>query len=222
MHDSGTLSLPTPDGRLPRLYAIVDVDVAQRAHWRPRDLGRAYLAGGARFIQLRAKSLASGPLLDIAEEMAADTAEAGGLFILNDRPDLAVLAHASGVHVGQDDLPAGEARRLVGPDGIVGLSTHTREQIHAAIESPVSYLAVGPMFDTSTKATGYEAVGLPLLQDAVAAARTRQLPVVAIGGVTLDRAPALIAAGAASVCVITDLMTEDPEARAREYTAALR
>ena len=110
----------------------------------------------------------------------------------------------------------------MGPGRLLGVSTHTREQIRAAVEAPVSYLAVGPMFDTRTKATGYDAVGLPLLQDAVAAARARGLPVVAIGGVTLERAPALIAAGAASVCVITDLLTQDPEARAGEFTAALR
>lgn len=206
---------------LPKLYAIVDVDVAARAGWTARDLGRAYLAGGARLLQLRAKTLASGPLLDLAAAMTEDTVAAGGHLILNDRADLAVLARASGVHVGQDDLPADEARRLVGASHLVGVSTHTREQIRAAVEAPVSYLAVGPMFDTRTKATGYDAAGMPLLQDAVAVARARGLPVVAIGGVTLERAPALIDAGAASVCVITDLLTQDPEARAREFIRQL-
>jgi thiamine-phosphate pyrophosphorylase len=212
------------DWILPKVYAIVDVDVAERAGWAPRDLGRAYLAGGVRFVQLRAKALASGPLLELASAMAEDVVAAGGIFVLNDRADLAVLAAASGVHVGQEDLPPEDARRLVGPDRVVGLSTHTHEQIGAAVAAPISYLAVGPMFETITKETGYTAVGLPLLRDAVTVTRaqTRVVPVVAIGGITLERAPALIDAGAASIAVITDLLTQDPEARARQFAAALR
>jgi thiamine-phosphate pyrophosphorylase len=207
---------------LPRLYAIVDVDVAERAGWAPRDLGRAYLAGGARLLQLRAKTLASGPLLDLATAMSEDARAAGGWLILNDRADLAMLAGAAGVHVGQDDLPAPEARRLVGPDAIVGLSTHTIDQIDSAVQAPISYLAVGPMFETTTKATGYAAVGMELLRRAVAAAQPANLPIVAIGGITLERAPALIDAGAASISIITDLLTHDPELRARQFTTALR
>jgi thiamine-phosphate pyrophosphorylase len=215
--------LPTADYRLPALYAIVDVDVSARAGFAPRDLCRAYLAGGARLIQLRAKSMASGPLLDLASAMSEDVRAAGGMMILNDRADLTVLADASGVHVGQEDLPAEEARRLVGPDRIVGSSTHTRQQIEVAVATPISYLAVGPMFETATKDTGYTAVGLALLRDAVtiASAHPRRLPVVAIGGITLDRAPALIDAGAASVAIITDLITDDPEARARQFVRQL-
>jgi len=203
----------------PKLYAIVDVDVAARAGWAPRDVCRAFLAGGARFVQLRAKSMASGALLDLAGAMSEDVRAAGGILIVNDRADLAVLAGASGVHVGQEDLPGEDARRLVGAERIVGVSTHTREQIQAAVKAPISYLAVGPMFDTATKDTGYTAVGMPLLRDAVAIAREGKLdtPVVAIGGITLERAPALIDAGATSVAVITDLLTEDPEARVRQY-----
>lgn len=207
---------------LPRLYAIVDVDVAERARWTPRDLGRAYLAGGARLLQLRAKTMASGPLLDLAAAMSEDARAAGGWLILNDRVDLAVLAQAAGVHVGQDDLPAADARRLAGPDALVGVSTHTIEQVEAAVAAPVSYVAVGPMFDTTTKETGYAAVGLTLLTRAAAVLRPRAMPIVAIGGITLDRAPALIDAGAASIAVITDLLMHDPEARARQFTTALR
>lgn len=207
---------------LPRLYAIVDADVAERAGWQARDLGRAYLAGGARLLQLRAKSFASGVLLDLASAMTEDASAAGAALIVNDRADLAALSGAAGVHVGQDDLPAVDARQLVGDDRIVGVSTHTLEQVELALTTPVSYLVVGPMFDTQTKATGYAAVGLPLLAGAVRTAQQRGMPVVAIGGITLERAPALIAAGAAAVAVITDLLTDDPEGRARQFARALR
>ncbi len=201
------------------MYAIVDVDVSERAGWAPRDLCRAYLAGGARLIQLRAKSMPSGALLDLASAVSEDVRAAGGTMILNDRADLAVLADASGVHIGQEDVPAETARLLVGLDRIVGLSTHTHDQMRAAMAAPISYVAVGPMFETTTKETGYTAVGLPLLRDAVAMTRaqSRSVPVVAIGGITLERAPALIDAGAASIAVITDLVTDDPEARARQF-----
>jgi len=193
--------------------------VCQRADWAARDLCRAFLNGGARLIQLRAKSMASGPLLDLASVITEDVVAAGGTMILNDRADLAVLADSSGVHVGQEDLPAEDARRLLGPDRIVGLSTHTEAQIQAAIAAPISYLAVGPMFDTTTKDTGYTAVGASLLRTAVVTTRAaaRSMPVVAIGGITLERAPALIDAGAASVAVIADLITGDPEARVRQF-----
>jgi thiamine-phosphate pyrophosphorylase len=223
-HQSPDPRVPTPDSRLPKLYAIVDVDVARRATWTPRDLCRAYLAGGVRFVQLRAKSLASGPFVELAVALAEDVVGAGGLLIVNDRADLAVLAGASGVHVGQDDLPADEARRIVGDARMVGLSTHTIEQVRVALDAPISYIAVGPMFDTTTKDTGYGVVGLEFLRGAVAEVRAggRDTPIVAIGGITLERAPAAIDAGAASVAVITDLLTHDPETRARQFTTALR
>jgi thiamine-phosphate pyrophosphorylase len=215
--------LPSSGRVLPRLYAIVDVDVCERAGWTPRDLCRAYLAGGARLFQLRAKAMASGPLLDLASAMREDVAAADGMLIVNDRADLALLADASGVHVGQEDLPAEDARRIVGADRLVGLSTHTDAQIRAALDALISYLAVGPMFETTTKDTGYAARGTSLLRAAVAASGTarRAVPIVAIGGITLERAPELIDAGAASVAVISDLMTGDPEARARQFVELL-
>lgn len=206
---------------LPRLYAIVDVDVAERAGWTARDLARAYLTGGARLLQLRAKSLASGAFLNLAAGMADDAAAAGAQLIVNDRADLAVLASAAGVHVGQDDLTPTDVRRVVGGDKIVGFSTHTTTQINAALEEPISYLAVGPVFWTGTKQTGYERVGLSLVAEAAGRAAPRQLPVVAIGGITLDTARSVLDAGAASVAVITDLLTGNPEARVREYVKTL-
>jgi thiamine-phosphate pyrophosphorylase len=178
------------------------------------------LEGGARFIQLRAKDLASGPFLALCDEVVELSRSYGALVIVNDRADLALLSKASGVHVGQDDLPPGASRRLLGADAIVGYSTHTPSQIEAAVREPVSYVAVGPVFGTHTKATGYEAVGLELVAEAVRQAEN--LPVVAIGGITLDRAPDVLAAGAASVAVIGDLLsTGDPASRVAEYLAAL-
>lgn len=172
-------------------------------------------------LQLRAKSLESGALLDLAGTINREVQAAGGALIVNDRADVAALAGAAGVHVGQDDLPPDAVRQIVGERALVGLSTHTPAQIEDAVERPVSYIAVGPVFPTETKATGYDQVGLALVDLAARAARARGLPLVAIGGITLATAPGVIAAGASAVAVITDLMGPDPEDRTRQYLAAL-
>src|SRR5262245_5843847 len=151
----------------PVLYAIVDVDVCARTGWMPADLARAYLAGGARLLQLRAKQLASGAMLDLAAEIARDAQTAGGELIVNDRADVAVLAGAAGVHVGQEDLSPADVRRVSGEHLVVGLSTHSTAQIEAALQQPISYLAIGPVFMTATKATGYSERGLEAVSSAV-------------------------------------------------------
>jgi len=139
---------------------------------------------------------------------------------VNDRADLALMSGATGVHVGQDDLAPAAARRLLGPDRYVGYSTHTTAQVDAASIEPVTYIAIGPVFGTRTKATGYEPIGLALVSEAARASRGH--PVVAIGGITLETAPAVIAAGASSVAVIADLLaTGDPAARVRAFLGAL-
>jgi thiamine-phosphate pyrophosphorylase len=206
---------------LPPLYAIVDVDVCVARGRVPRDVARAFLAGGARLLQLRAKHLASGAFLDLACELTDAAVEAGATLIVNDRADIARLAGATGVHVGQDDLSPADVRRVVGAAALVGRSTHTADQIERAVQEPISYLAIGPTFATATKATGYDAIGLDGVADAVRRARPADLPVVAIGGITLDTAARVIAAGAASVAVITDLVDDDPERRVRQYLTAL-
>ena len=206
---------------IPRLYAIVDVDLCARAGRMPMDVARALLAGGARWLQLRAKGWESGPMLELAAAIQSEVERTGGALIVNDRADVAVLARADGVHVGQDDLAPADARRLVGASAIVGISTHTPAQMEAAVQEEVSYLAIGPVFGTGTKVTGYEAVGLEAVRAAVAAAQPRGLPVVAIGGITLDRARSVIDSGAASVAVISDLLVGDPESRARAFMQAL-
>lgn len=180
------------------------------------DLARACLDGGATFLQLRAKRASGGWLLDTAAAIVALSADVQ--LIVNDRADIARLARAAGVHVGQDDLPADAARRIVGSERIVGLSTHTTAQLDAAVREPVDYVAIGPVFGTASKATGYDAVGLAMVQEAAARAHARGLHVVAIGGITLDRAADVVRAGADAVAVIGDLLrTGDPRARVREY-----
>jgi len=153
--------------------------------------------------------------------MVAVAHEGGARIVVNDRADIARLANADGVHVGQEDLDVAEVRAIVGRDAIVGLSTHTREQIDRALESDASYIAVGPIFATSTKQTGYHARGLEL----VAAAAGRGKPVVAIGGITLTNAGSVISAGASAVAVITDLLPSgdlgEIEARVRTFVRTL-
>ena len=204
----------------PRLYAIVDAGVAARAGWTPPDLARAYLDGGARLIQLRAPGVDGATQLDWCRQIVGLAAPAGARVIVNDRCDLALMADADGVHLGQDDLPVEAARRLLGPAALIGLSTHDDAQVDAAMRQPVSYLAIGPVHATRTKDTGHAAVGLEAVRRARAAAGQR--PVVAIGGITLETAPDVIAAGAASVAVIADLLAgADPAGRVRAYVDAL-
>jgi thiamine-phosphate pyrophosphorylase len=205
---------------LSRLQAIVDVDSADRAGWAPADLARAFLDGGARFLQIRAKHLGSAAFLELCDIVVTAAAGYGAAVIVNDRADLAVASRAAGVHVGQDDLPPGAVRRIVGDRAIVGWSTHEVAQIEAAAREPLSYVAVGPVFGTRTKETGYEPVGIELVRTAHGLAG--DVPVVAIGGITLDAAPSVIAAGAACVAVIGDLLAgDDPAARVRAYVDVL-
>jgi thiamine-phosphate pyrophosphorylase len=199
------------------LYAIIDVDLCARAGWAPRALARAYLAGGARLLQLRAKDLGSASFLELATAMVSDAQGVGGQVIVNDRADIAVLSGAAGVHVGQDDLAVADVRSIVGAEAVVGLSTHSRAQLADAVRQPISYVAIGPVFGTATKATGYDAVGLQMIRDAHAIAAPQGIPVVAIGGITLDRVSSVWAAGAASAAVISDLLTDDPAERVAEF-----
>ncbi len=190
------------------------------AGWRAVDLAEAFLGGGARFLQLRAKRLESGPFLELCDAVVALARAADALVIVNDRVDLARLSGAGGVHLGQDDLPPSAARLQLGDAAVIGVSTHSVSQIEAALIEPASYTAVGPIFGTRTKDTGYEAVGLALVSAAASCSGSR--PVVAIGGITLETAPAVRAAGATAIAVIGDLLTGGrPDARVREYLRAL-
>jgi thiamine-phosphate pyrophosphorylase len=186
------------------------------------DLAKAFLDGGARFLQLRAKAMAGGEMLDAATAIAALARSCDAHLVINDRADIARLSAADGVHVGQEDLAPAAVRAIVGEQAIVGLSTHTVDQLDRAATETVSYLAIGPVFGTTTKATGYDAVGLGMVREASRRAAARALPLVAIGGITLDRAVSVIEAGAASVAVIGDLLsTGDPEKRTREFLSRM-
>lgn len=205
---------------LPPLTAIVDAGLAARRGWTVPDLAAAFLDGGARLLQLRAPGVASGALERWCDAVAARAAGCGAAVVVNDRADVARLCGAAGVHLGQTDLPVEAARRVVGESALVGLSTHTDEQLRDALRRPLSYVAVGPVWATRTKDTGHRPLGLPRLRRAAGLAAGT--PVVAIGGVTLERAPRALAAGAASVAVIGDLLAGGtPAARVRAYVERL-
>jgi thiamine-phosphate pyrophosphorylase len=200
------------------LYAILDTALCRERRLEPLAVLDAFLDGGARLIQLRDKVSPSREFLALADVAVARARAAGATVIVNDRADIAAMAKADGVHVGQADLDVEQTRRVVGAAAIVGLSTHDDAQIAAALQTTASYIAVGPIYGTSTKDTGYGARGLELVRTAARGGR----PVVAIGGITLERAAEVIAAGAASVAVISDLLRQDPAMRVRQFRDRLR
>ena len=163
------------------------------------------------------KDDADARFLTLAEALARAAHTSGARLILNDRADIARLAGADGVHVGQDDLPVEHVRAILGPSAMIGVSTHDGDQVDAALAGDASYVAVGPVFATFTKETGYGPRGLDLVRYAAG----RGKPVAAIGGITLERAPDVMLAGASWLAVISDLLRAgDPEARARDYLRA--
>jgi thiamine-phosphate pyrophosphorylase len=200
------------------LYPILDIDLCRARRLDPLAVLDAFLAGGATLIQLRDKSSPTATRLALADAAVVRADAAGARIVINDRADIARLSGAGGVHVGQDDLSVADVRAIVGSDAIVGLSTHDEAQVDAAAATSATYLAVGPTYATATKDTGFSARGLDLVRYAAASGR----PVVAIGGITLARAPEVIAAGAASVAVIADLLADgNPAARVRSFLASL-
>jgi thiamine-phosphate pyrophosphorylase len=200
------------------IYPIIDTTVCSARGIDPFALTEACLRGGATLLQIRAKDDSSAALLALIDRVVAAARPYGARVIVNDRADLARMADAGGVHVGQTDIPVASAMSIVGPGKIVGLSTHDRAQVDAALAGPASYVAVGPIFSTATKATGYDPRGL----DLVSYAAGRGKPIVAIGGITLETAPDVIGAGAYAVAVITDILVQgDPEARVRAYAGRL-
>jgi thiamine-phosphate pyrophosphorylase len=187
-------------------------------------LADAYLAGGARFIQIRAKQAPGAAFLAMCQAIVERARPAGAMVIVNDRADISRLAGADGVHLGQEDLEPAAARQILGGSAVIGLSTHSIDEVRAACRMPVDYIAIGPLFETTTKTTGYDAVGTELVSRAraVLVEAGVEAPIVAIGGMTIERAPSVIRAGADSVAVISDLLaTGHPEARVREYLRAL-
>lgn len=202
---------------LPRLYAILDVDLLRARGLDATSVARTWLDAGVRLIQLRAKTMATGPMLELADALVAAGHADAARVIVNDRADVARMSGADGVHVGQEDLSPTAVRALVGESAIVGLSTHTDAQVEAACDEPISYLAIGPVFESATKTQIYSPVGLDGVARAAARAREAGLPLVAIGGITLDTARSVIEAGAQSVAVISDLIGGDPSRRVRDF-----
>ncbi len=204
------------------LYVICDADICARAGWTLVEFVEACLEGGARFLQVRAKSVAGRDFFAATAAIVGRAKGAGAVVVVNDRVDIALLAGAGGVHLGQEDLPPARARAIAGANAIIGLSTHTPAELHLALEQPVNYIAIGPVFGTMTKETGQEAVGLDHVRHAAARTAARSMPLVAIGGMTLERAASVIRCGAQSIAVISDLLaTGDPKARVREFLDAL-
>jgi thiamine-phosphate pyrophosphorylase len=200
---------------IPRLYAITD-DRRVESHV---EQARRLAAAGVRLIQIRAKRASGRELFAIVSAALAALRGTGARLVVNDRVDVALAAAADGVHVGQDDLPATAAREILGPHRIVGVSTHSTGQAREAARWPVDYVAYGPVFATATKENPDPVVGLEGL---VAARGAVSLPLVAIGGITLETAGAVIAAGADSVALVSDLWTGDPaEARIASYLREL-
>jgi thiamine-phosphate pyrophosphorylase len=204
--------------RLPRFYPILDTGLLQRRGISPVDAALQMLDAGARILQLRHKEFYSAAALDQAERIAGLCRDAGASFVIDDRADIASMLSA-GVHLGQDDLSPSEARRVL-PAGLIGFSTHNALQLRAAAAEPADYLAIGPVFATMSKENPDPVLGLDELR------RLRRLtdrPLVAIGGITLANALEVLAAGADSVAVISDLYPEDSNIheRAAEWIAVV-
>ncbi len=201
---------------LPRLYVILDAALITSPE---RDCALSLADAGVRLLQYRNKSAPARQYLESSHGLCETLLPHGVSFFVNDRPDVAFLAGATGVHVGQEDLDVEQARRVIGPGKLVGVSTHNLEQFDRAAASSADYIAVGPVFSTSTKVNPDPVVGLDLLR------RVRRLtdkPVVAIGGITLERAASAIEAGADSVAVISGILSApDPAQRARQYIETL-
>jgi thiamine-phosphate pyrophosphorylase len=201
---------------LPKLYVILD---AEQLPGSEVEVAERLLKAGVRLFQYRDKNAPPRETLQTARELSGLLKAQEAFFFVNDRPDVAYLAEASGVHVGQDDLGVDEARTVLGPGRWVGVSTHNEEQFEAALETTADYIAVGPIFATSTKLRPDPVVGTELLR------RVRGLtkkPIVAIGGITLERASEAMEAGADSVAVISEILrAQDPGERARQFLEAL-
>lgn len=188
--------------KLPKLYPVTDRRLSGLSHAEQVAL---LIEGGAAFVQLREKHLSPREFYREAEEALKVARERGAKLIINDRADIALALGADGVHLGQDDMPPGAARALLGEAAVVGFSTHGVEQAIAAARLPVDYVAVGPIFETRSKEKPDPQVGLEGLRR-VREAVGPSVKLVAIGGVTRELAPSVLAAGADSVAVISALL----------------
>jgi thiamine-phosphate pyrophosphorylase len=190
---------------IPPIYPILDTESLAGRHCPILRAAEAWIDGGAGILQLRHKGHWGRALFDEARAIADLCRTRSVTFIVDDRADLAALLHA-GLHVGQDDLGPSDARAIIGPDAVLGFSSHNADQLAAAAAEPVSYVAFGPCFPTRSKRNPDPVVGLAELR------RVRSLtakPLVAIGGITRQNARAVFAAGADAVAVIADMLPDD-------------
>ena len=186
---------------IPRFYPILDTAAVARAGMDVARSAKTLLEAGVRILQLRHKDLFDRKMFETSRELAEVCRKTGARFVINDRADMAVLLDAA-LHIGQDDLPPKESRALIGPGRILGLSTHNEAQLLASNNEPLDYIAIGPIFATSSKQNPDTVVGVAEL------ARLRPLtgrPVVAIGGINRENAGSVLQAGANSIAVIGDL-----------------
>jgi len=198
----------------PPLYAVLDKDLLSMPASK---CAQELISAGVELIQYRAKHSSSRDYFGICANLADLLASCNTRFIVNDRPDIAAMTGAGGVHVGQEDLPPEDARRICDSGRWVGVSTHTLEQVRAAGKTSADYIAVGPIFSTSTKEKPDAVVGTSFIREA---RKLTQKPIVAIGGITRERAAEVYEAGADSIAVIRDLLeTRHLAERAREFLA---
>ncbi len=202
---------------MPRLYVILDAGLMTGF---AEQTAQQLIEAGVRLIQYRSKGGSARETLAVSTKLAATVSAHGSIFFVNDRPDIAYLSGAAGVHVGQTDLRVEEARKLVGPEKWIGVSTHNEAQFRAAMGTSADYVAVGPVFATQSKENPDPVVGVEFIR------RVRGLttkPIVAIGGITLERAVEVIEAGADSVAIISDILhAENPAARAKQFLQVLQ
>jgi len=205
--------------RLDRFYPILDSELLAAAGADPLELARALVGAGARLVQFRHKAAYTRDAYEQAKAIGQIVQHVGGRYVINDRADIALMLGADGVHVGQDDLPPTALRRIAGDKLFIGFSTHNEQQLRAGDLEPADYLAIGPVFGTTSKENPDPVVGVEELQ------RLRTLtekPLVAIGGISRERAAAVLAAGADSLAVLSDIVAEDLPARAREWMRLTR
>jgi thiamine-phosphate pyrophosphorylase len=185
---------------LPKIYPITDRELSGLSH---TELVRQFVGGGARLVQLRDKSAPSGDFYEDARTAVAIARSNGVIILINDRVDIALMTGADGVHLGQDDLPAAEARRLLGERAIIGVSTHTVEQAsQVSADRTADYIAFGPIFETRTKPDHEALVGVEKLREI----RTRvgDIPLVAIGGINCSDLAQVLSSGADSAAMISE------------------
>jgi thiamine-phosphate pyrophosphorylase len=213
----------TPSARLQRLfreaplYAILDTSL--RPDLPLPKITESLLRAGVRVIQYRHKDKFGRKNFEQCQLLAQQMHAVGGVFIVNDRSDVAALCDADGVHLGQQDLPPGKARQFLGADSIIGYSTHTREQAALAESLPVDYIAIGPIFPTRTKQNPDPVVGLAMVSEV---RKLTTKPLVAIGGITLADASSVLQVGADAVAIVSDLVSDSSiEQRVRQFLLTL-